>query len=168
MSQFQFIKMNQQYAELISSWKYEEPYSIYSMDESSEDILELLNGDYYYVLNEENELIAFICTGNSARVPGGYKAGIYNEDDYIDLGLGLRPELTGKGNGGAFLTSCLQFIKEQHHSLGVRLVVAQFNERAIRVYERAGFVKGLVFKSMIAGQEVDFLAMKYEMQDRVS
>lgn len=159
MPEFQYFIMNEKHAALISKWKYEEPYSIYSMEESAEDISELLNGDYYYVLNGEEELAAFICTGGSARIPGGYKAGIYDEDGYIDFGLGLNPALTGKGYGAAFLTSSLQFIRERYNNSRIRLVVALFNERAIKVYERSGLVKGLIFKSSIGEQDIDFLVM---------
>lgn len=164
MLSFQYFSMTKQYASLIAKWKYGDPYSLYSMDGSRESILELMNGDYFYVLNEENELIGFICTGNSARVPGGYKIGIYHSDKYIDLGLGLNPELTGKGIGVYFLTSCLEFIKEQYNTLDVRLVVAKFNERAIKVYERVGFMKGQTFKSKVADQEIDFVAMNFSIE----
>ncbi|OOC62560.1 GNAT family N-acetyltransferase [Paenibacillus ihbetae] len=163
MSSFQFLKMTEQYAALIAGWTYEEPYSLYSM-EGLDDISELMNGDYYYALDDTHELVGYICTGNSARVPGGYPIGIYNDEQYIDLGLGLKPELTGKGFGEKFLFSSLQFIKEEYDKSDVQLVVAAFNERAIKVYERVGFIKGQSFKSKVSGQEIDFLVMNYSTE----
>ncbi|MEC0091979.1 GNAT family N-acetyltransferase [Paenibacillus macquariensis] len=111
------------------------------------------------------DLYGFICIGNSARVPGGYRIGIYNNDKYIDLGLGLSPELTGKGIGLNFLTSSIHFIGEQYKSSDIQLVVARYNERAIKVYERAGFIIGQSFKSEFEDQEMDFLVMSYSSKN---
>lgn len=157
----QYTDMDKERAETIASWTYEPPYSMYSMDSDEESIAELLNGEYFYVQDEEGALVGFICTGSSARVPGGYEAGIYDDQDAVDLGLGLKPELTGRGTGYGFLLSALQFIEKLHGEKALRLVVAAFNQRAINVYERAGFSKGISFKSKVNGQEVDFIEMRY-------
>jgi RimJ/RimL family protein N-acetyltransferase len=156
--------MTREYASLIAEWTYDEPYSIYSMDGSKESISELMNGEYFHVLNTEHILIGFICIGNSARVPGGYEIGIYNNSNYVDVGLGIKPEFTNKGIGFDYLISSIQFIKERFNIWDFQLVVAAFNERAIKVYERAGFVKGVTFKSRVEEQEIDFIVMNYSIQ----
>ncbi|MGM0884910.1 MAG: GNAT family N-acetyltransferase [Bacillota bacterium] len=153
--------MTEEFASLISNWKYQEPYSIYSMDGSNEVISELLNGDYYYVLNDENRLVGFICTGSSARVPGGYGSGIYYNSKSLDIGLGLSPDLTGKGIGFGYLSKSIEFIKERFNPNDIQLVVASFNERAIKVYERIGFIKGTGLKSRVGDEEIDFIVMNY-------
>jgi len=53
----------------------------------------------------------------------------------VEIGLGLRPDLTGQGLGGEFLAAGLEFAGARHYALAV----AAFNHRAIAVYERAGF-----------------------------
>jgi RimJ/RimL family protein N-acetyltransferase len=60
-------------------------------------------------------------------------------EDAIFYGLGLRPDLTGRGLGLAFVTAGLEFARELFGPSRFVLDVAEFNERAIRVYERAGF-----------------------------
>lgn len=157
---FQFYSMTEEFASIIAAWTYEEPYSLYSMDGSNESIMEFLNGDYYYALNAQQELAGYICTGNSARVPGGYQAGIYEDDRFIDLGLGLRPEFTGKGHGANFVQTGLQWVCERYNSSRIRLVVAAFNERAIKVYNRAGFTQGKHFLSKVQGQDMEFIVMQ--------
>ncbi|KIL35109.1 GCN5 family acetyltransferase [Cohnella kolymensis] len=161
MSTYLFLPMTEEYAALISHWKYDEPYSVYSMDGSKECITELLNCEYYYALHEQNGLFGYVCKGESARVPGGYGAGIYNDSIYVDIGLGLRPDITGQGKGLEFLILCMHFLREQFNIHHFRLVVASFNERAIKVYERAGFVKGITFQSNVDGQDMDFTVMRY-------
>jgi ribosomal-protein-alanine N-acetyltransferase len=74
-----YKSMTREYAIDISQWNYAEPYSFYSMDGSEACISELLNGDYICVLGKDAEIIGFLCTGESARVPEGYITGIYND-----------------------------------------------------------------------------------------
>jgi [ribosomal protein S18]-alanine N-acetyltransferase len=59
--------------------------------------------------------------------------------DAIFYGLGLRPDLTGRGLGGTFVNVGLEFAEARFGRRRIVLDVAEFNERAIRMYERAGF-----------------------------
>nr|WP_225445752.1 GNAT family protein [Paenibacillus arenosi] len=129
------------------------------MDDSNECICELMNDEYFYALDSDNQLVGFICMGNSARVPGGYPTGIYEHDDRLDIGLGLRPDFTGEGKGQQFLLQGIDYLKQHHYAQNLQLVVAAFNERAITVYERAGFVRGMSFMSRIGNKQVEFLSM---------
>jgi [ribosomal protein S18]-alanine N-acetyltransferase len=56
-----------------------------------------------------------------------------------ELGLGLRPGLTGRGLGESFAGACLRFAATTLGAERYTLAVAAFNQRAITVYERAGF-----------------------------
>lgn len=99
-----FQPMTEPDAHRIATWKYPEPYSLYSMDGSQQCIHELLSEPYYSAYNKEQELVGFLCTGNAARVRGGYSANIYLDERYIDIGLGMRPDVTGKGHGAFFVS----------------------------------------------------------------
>ena len=57
----------------------------------------------------------------------------------VEVGLGLRPDLTGRGWGLAYVRAVLGFARERFAPREFCLAVAAFNARAIRVYERAGF-----------------------------
>lgn len=153
------IEMTAQHASTICNWKYQAPYALYSMDGSDDCICEFTSGSYYAAVDESQDLIGYLCSGQSARVPGGYACGIYEDDHYLDIGLGLKPEYTGKGKGLEFVLQGLEFFRRQHQVQSFRLVVATFNERAIKVYERAGFVKGICFTSMVFQQEIQFMVM---------
>lgn len=99
MNNLQFMPMTEPLAKAITTWIYPAPYDLYNMDDDEETLSELLDGSYYASINEEGELIGFICIGDAARVPGGYLAGIYGNEQVMDIGLGMRPDLTGRGQG---------------------------------------------------------------------
>lgn len=153
-------KMDRQSAEKISKWTYEAPYSIYSMDGSEECINELLDGSYYSVSLENGELIGFYCFGNAAKVPAGNQFGVYDDNSYIDVGLGMRPDLCGSGNGYEFVCRELEFAKEMFGVSKFRLTVAKFNKRAIKLYKKAGFRKSSSFLRITPQSISKFMTMK--------
>ncbi|WP_316572865.1 GNAT family N-acetyltransferase [Neobacillus sp. YIM B06451] len=137
-------KMSEEYASQIASWKYEPPYDFYNSSASSEGIEELMELPYYAVLNSNGELIGFFCIGESAQVPAGAEMGAYS-DGFIDIGLGMKPELTGNGFGFAFFTRILGYLQVKLHGVLFRLTVAAFNERAVRLYRNVGFEESMRF-----------------------
>lgn len=56
------------------------------------------------------------------------------------LGLGMRPDLCGRGAGAAFARLAAEEALRRAPDDDVDLEVLTWNERAIRAYERAGFV----------------------------
>lgn len=144
----------------IMTWQYEDKYSLYNFSNSDEELQELMNGEYFSAVDDEGTLIGYLCTGQSARVPGGFSIGLYNESEYLDIGLGLKPSLTGRKLGTIFLKQSLEFLKNEFGTSKFRLVVAAFNRRAIKVYERSGFKKQMEFISKINDTNVSFISMR--------
>jgi GNAT superfamily N-acetyltransferase len=108
--------------------------------------------------DDRDDLIGFLCFGAAAQVPGGHDANLYQED-LLDIGLGLRPDLTGCGLGQSFVKAALECASAMFLPRGFRLTVAAFNERAIRVYERIGFSKGERCLSITHGTTTEFILM---------
>ena len=135
-----FEKMNSKMATAILDWKYEEPYDFYNNEQTVEALEELLDGSYYAIVNINKEVIGFFCTGESARVTSGNNLDVYSED-FIDMGIGMHPNLVGKGKGFEFCSCIMKFIEDNYPSKSLRLTVATFNERAIHLYKKLGFVK---------------------------
>lgn len=153
-------KMNQHYAVEALCWKYPKPYDIYNNILTTDAILELLSNKYYVIFDKNDLLIGFFCTGRSAQVPAGDLAGVYNED-CVDIGIGMKPELTGKGRGYDFFSHILTFVQEFHKGKDIRLTVAIFNKRAIHLYEKSGFIK----QGDFSREDVDFITMIKRMDN---
>ncbi|KOS64749.1 MULTISPECIES: GNAT family N-acetyltransferase [Lysinibacillus] len=135
-----FIRgMNEMYAIDILNWKYEAPYDFYNNKFCDESLKELLDNPYYSIVNDQEELVGFFCTGTSAQVPKGHDYGAYI-DGCIDVGIGMKPELTGRGYGLEFFSFILNHLQQKNTS-SLRLTVATFNTRAIHLYEKLGFEK---------------------------
>lgn len=117
--------MSQQSAVTIADhWKYEEPYSFYDATADEEDYQELIDpekrNNQYYEVWKNKELY-------------GYFVIILDTPDTAELGLGLRPDLTGKGLGQSFILEILQFLTTTFPAVTeVELSVAAFNKRAIK------------------------------------
>ena len=126
----------------IAAWRYEPPYHFY--DGSAETVL---NPERFFeARDEDGELVGFF----------------YYEEKPPDLdyGLGLRPDLTGRGLGLDFFRQGLAFAHERYRPRRVYLHVAEFNDRARIVYERAGFVvESSHVRSLEGFGDVRFLTM---------
>ena len=94
---------------------------------------------YHSVYDERGDLTGYFCFGEDAQVAAGKRLGLYEVEPALDVGLGMRPDLTGRGLGEEYVHAGLQFARETYSPPAFRLTVATFNQRAIRVYERAGF-----------------------------
>ena len=133
-----FHPMDETAARAIATWNYEAPYEVYSLDTGDADqvvdcFMDPVNA-YHTIVDKGGCLAAYCCFGPDARVPGG---------DYatraLDIGLGLHPDLTGQGLGHAFVRAVLRFARLEFTAVAFRVTVAEFNERALRVWKAAGF-----------------------------
>jgi [ribosomal protein S18]-alanine N-acetyltransferase len=130
-SGFRFRELTRADADSISRWKYPQPYSLY---DGSGDADRLLKYKYFAGLDEEGGLVGFCCFGEDARVPG-----LDEEEGVLDVGAGLRPDLTGIGLGGPFLREACRFGGELYKPSRFRVVIASFNDRAQMVAHALGF-----------------------------
>ncbi|MES9684693.1 GNAT family N-acetyltransferase, partial [Gottfriedia acidiceleris] len=65
------------------------------------------------VIDQDENLIGFYCIGQSAQVPKGNEFDVY-EKRMVDIGLGVRPDSTGKGFGSEFFKLFLkEFMKRR-------------------------------------------------------
>jgi [ribosomal protein S18]-alanine N-acetyltransferase len=149
-SRYLFRQMDDADANEVAHWRHDPPYDFYDSTADPADLAELLDqerrrGIYFTVLDGENRLAGFF---QFAR-----------KDGTVEVGLGLRPDLTGRGRGAEFVVSGLAFARARFSPQRFTLSVATFNERAIGAYERVGFRRGEVYTHETNGGEYEFLPM---------
>ena len=154
---YRFQPLTQEQAERIAfEWRYEGDYAFYNMDADEEDLASFLDaderGDTTFAVLETNEMICFVTL--QFESPGT-----------VTIGLGMHPDLTGSGNGHRFLTSILNWIEATYGTRTVRLAVATFNKRAIRLYESLGFIPQDTFMQETNGGVYPFLSMTREQSE---
>jgi RimJ/RimL family protein N-acetyltransferase len=150
-SEFVIQPLAEAHARAMLGWHYEPPYDVYDLGGSDADevVKSLLAPEYAYhaILSPGGELVAFCCFGADAQVPGGdYTA------EALDIGLGVRPDLTGQGRGSAFVQAVLDFAGQTRPSPAYRVTIAEFNARAQRVWQKAGFCRVQRFVSTHSGR----------------
>ena len=127
----------------IEHWAYEPPYDFYDgRDEPIQD-----PERFFSAFDEAGSLV-----GHYYFEPQG---------PLLVYGLGLRPDLTGRGLGPEFFRAGLEFGRARFRPGRIVLAVAAFNERAIKVYERAGFeVIGRHVRTFSWCGDVEFIDME--------
>lgn len=146
-------------AQKIADWNYASPYDIYNMDGKKEAIEEILSNDYY-IYSYKDILIGYFCFGNAAQVPNNEK-NIYNDEDYLEIGIGLNPQFCDSGKGYNFFSKAIKVGTELYEQKKFRLTVAQFNKRAIKVYKKYGFREKSNFITQRQDESIEFITMTY-------
>ncbi|QPL04460.1 MULTISPECIES: GNAT family N-acetyltransferase [Actinomyces] len=149
-----YTPMDMETARVIAdNWKYSPPYDFYNMTADPEDYQEFVTPElwpnFFLQVRQGGQLIGFL----SGRVA--------EEGDCVEIGLGLRPDLTGRGLGRNFMRGNLKWIQQEYSGMEIRLSVALFNRRGIRVYESIGFKVIRHFTQVTNGGEYDFVEMKF-------
>jgi len=126
------------------TWKYEPPYEIYnySPENFERDLayhLDPINNLYSMYRNDE--LIGYCSYGSDARVPGGD----YSEEA-LDIGMMIKPELTGQGNGSRYADAVIQYGISKYNPEKLRVTILKTNKRAMKVWEKNGFTRDQTFE----------------------
>jgi RimJ/RimL family protein N-acetyltransferase len=159
------IKIDYRLADEISAreflgWPYEPPYDIYNCPPEQAEEFVRYNIDpannVYALFDQEDELIGYCSYGGDAQVPGGD----YSEKA-LDIGLMIKPELTGQGLGAKFAGHVIQNGIRLYGPGKLRVTIAAFNKRAIRVWEKHGFQQTQIFKRGMDGMEFIIMMVDY-------
>lgn len=124
--------ITEQEAQTVCGWHYEGDYSCYDLppyEEMKAKNMSFCNPDRagnfrtYY----DGELLV------------GF-TNLAEEEREVFLGIGVHPDLCGKGYGTAIIKEACRISAERYPQKTVYLEVRTWNKRAIRCYEKAGFV----------------------------
>lgn len=155
--QFSFRPMRWADIATISRWRYDGVYAFYDLHLSPlisimalQTIMGRVIGEpvYYTTLDERGVIV-------------GMFSYLRNQAETLEVGLALRPDLTGQaaGIGLSFVQAGMDFGRRQFRPKRFRLTVATFNARAIRVYEQAGFTRDKIGFRRKLGKRYEALEM---------
>jgi ribosomal-protein-alanine N-acetyltransferase len=148
---FELRPLEQADAEEIAAWAYPGEYAFYDATADADDLALLLDaqrrGDDFYAAD-----------GPDGRLAGYFQ--LKPAGEQVELGLGLRPDLCGRGLGQGFTEAGIDLIRGLHGRRPIVLAVAAFNARAISVYERCGFAVTGRHMRHTAGRDWEFVDME--------
>lgn len=150
------VPMQEEHAELICGWKYAPPYNIYSwLPWEQMKAIEVEFGDaqlrqqqYAIILDQHDQVYGF--------------AQYFPLQHVTRIGLGMRPDLCGQGLGKAFVTAIVQEAIRRNPSNEIDLEVLTWNNRAIQVYLKSGFVIQDTYERQTPSGLKPFHCMVYE------
>jgi ribosomal-protein-alanine N-acetyltransferase len=168
-----FAPMTADAARAIQAWRYDGPYAVYNSDAAPDAPLdpEWLDARSPYFAARDattDDLVGFGCRGTAALPWDSPTPRLTDDQGFIALGLGLRPDHTGRGLGLGFVQTLLAFITARYHPAGFVLYVLAFNQRAIRVYARAGFSQTRTLHITNIYGALDFVEMRKESAHALS
>ena len=117
---------------IVCSWKYSDEYALYNLpayEEMKTKKLGFMNPDStnnYYSFYDRDVYVGFV--------------NILEEDKEVFIGIGANPDCYNKGYGQQMLQIAYEISKKRCPEKSLYLEVREWNKRAIRCYEKAGFV----------------------------
>jgi len=146
----------------VSRWRYSGEYAFYDMGRWQMLTTRLLNPLFnavglagFYAVDEVGAVDAV----NDGDALAGVFSYIRRDTETVEIGLAMRPDLTGHGLGMAYVQAGMAFGRTRYHPKRFFLTVATFNRRAQLVYERAGFVVEGMTTQASHGRPVEYLQM---------
>jgi L-amino acid N-acyltransferase YncA len=121
----------------VAGWAYPPPHDLYDSDPANPALFTTRKpdgGGYYPAVDDDGALLAFAVVGAEARVRGQEPV-----DGVVDIGLGVRPDVTSRGLGTRLVAQAVALARDLGARTGVRAAVAVFNDRSLALCRSAGF-----------------------------
>jgi ribosomal-protein-alanine N-acetyltransferase len=158
MPPFRFRPLRLRDALAASRWRYPDEYAMYNLDLAPLLVATALRGplaalagvSYYTAAADGDALIGVFS--------------LMRRGTDVEIGVGLRPDLNGRGLGLAFVLQGLALARKRYTPQSFSLHVATFNRRAITVYERAGFLPGPLKPLVFQGKRYEEMRMSRDAQ----
>ncbi|WP_172257595.1 GNAT family N-acetyltransferase [Saccharibacillus deserti] len=152
---FEIHPMTEREAESVCGWQYEFPYDIYGwMPWEEVKQLGIEFGDPE--LREQQYVTVY-----QSEVLCGF-AQLFPLGGTTRLGIGMRPDLCGRGTGPEFVRAVTAEALRRIPGQEIDLEVLTWNQRAIKAYCKAGFHITDLYERMTPGGMKPFYCMVYQ------
>jgi enoyl-CoA hydratase/carnithine racemase/GNAT superfamily N-acetyltransferase len=91
---------------------------------------------YWAVVDAKDRLVGYCCLGEAARVSGADAS-----SGYLDVAIGIRPELSGRGYGAELGQAATAYARDVALDRGLRTTVPDWNAVGIHVAELSGYTR---------------------------
>lgn len=125
-------------AHSVAAWAYPPPFDLYDVDPTNTSLFTNRDPDgsgYYPAAEDDGMVVAFCVFGPEARVRGQQP-----QDGVLDVGLGVRPDLTSRGLASGLFEQVAALAWDVFHPHQLRTAVATFNDRSLALCRKAGFI----------------------------
>lgn len=130
----QLHPMTEKDAQTVTEWRYPPPYDVYRWP-AWED---MLRDGSEFADPEIREAQYLTVRDSRDRSLVGYVQ-LFPLDRAVRIGIGLRPDLCDQGLGTPIIKLAIEEAARRQPGAEIDLEVEQWNKRAIRAYEKAGF-----------------------------
>ncbi|AWX96531.1 GNAT family N-acetyltransferase [Streptococcus suis] len=132
MDYFYIMPLPQDLAlEIANQWRYQPPLDAYTISANPETYAEMISpearGDRFFAVIRNAALMGYFC--------------IDQDGETVDIHLGMKPSLTGQGNGRAFYQTIEDYIVEHVQPASIKLTVATFHQAAQTLFHALGFTE---------------------------
>ena len=121
----------------VAAWKYPPPFDLYDGNPAQADDYLAVDAEgfgFYALVHPDDEVVGFCCFGPEARVRGQHPT-----PGVVDLGGGVRPDLVSQRIASGLLPTVIEYAQTRFTPRKMRVAVAAFNERSLRLCRSAGF-----------------------------
>ncbi len=153
---YRFRPLGLRHAFAAHAWRYPGDYAMYDLALAPLLIAALLRWPLRALTGVSYYAVYAVASGDDPLV-GVFSLTRRGGD--VEIGVGLRPDLTGHGLGQSFLRAGLALARRRYRPRTFSLHVATFNRRAITIYERAGFRPGPIHQISFQGKRYDEMRM---------
>ncbi|WP_261309564.1 GNAT family N-acetyltransferase [Streptococcus suis] len=117
--------------EIANQWRYQPPLDAYTISANPETYAEMISpearGDRFFAVIRNAALMGYFC--------------IDQDGETVDIRLGMKPSLTGQGNGRAFYQTIEDYIVEHVQPASIKLTVASSHQVAQKLFHALGFAE---------------------------
>jgi RimJ/RimL family protein N-acetyltransferase len=148
-SPYRLAPMSERDAAAICEWRYPAPYDIYNWPPWEQAVRE--GRDIADSGLRERQYRSVYRDGRLYGFAQWFPLVADRGPSLIRLGLGLRPDVCGAGEGAAFAAFLAEETAALHPGRLVDLEVAKINVRARKAYEKAGFIAADEYELPVPG-----------------